>query len=64
MPIYEFRCEKCGRINVRSLPISSKQDTVVCEKCGEYKAKRMISSSTFVLKGGGWYAEGYNKTKK
>lgn len=61
MPIYEFRCEECGKINVKRLPISSKQDTVMCDYCNEYKAKRIISQSTFVLKGGGWYADAYNK---
>jgi putative FmdB family regulatory protein len=61
MPIYEFRCEDCGKINIRSLEISSKQETVVCDYCKEYKAKRIISQSSFMLKGGGWYADAYNK---
>ncbi len=61
MPIYEFRCEECGRITVQRLPISSNQQVVKCDYCGEISAKRIISSSTFVLKGGGWYASGYNK---
>lgn len=61
MAIYEFKCEECGKINVRSLPMSSKQDTVMCDYCSEYKAKRIISQSTFVLKGGGWYVDSYNK---
>ena len=61
MPFYEFRCEECGKINVKILPISSKRQTTKCDYCGEVKAKRIISTSTFVLKGGGWYAEGYSK---
>ena len=64
MPIYEFKCEECGKITVARLPISSKQNKVVCEFCKEYSSKRIISASTFVLKGGGWYAEGYSKEKK
>ena len=36
----------------------------MCDFCGEYKAKRIISASTFVLKGGGWYADAYNKKEE
>lgn len=64
MPIYEFRCEDCGKIVVHRLPISSNQQVVKCDYCGEISAKRIISASTFVLKGGGWYASGYNKKEE
>ena len=61
MAIYEFRCEECGKIMQESLPISSKKETTVCIYCGEFNAKRIMSQSTFILKGGGWYADAYNK---
>lgn len=64
MPIYEFRCEVCNRITVQLLPISSKRSVVKCDFCDEIKAKKIISSSTFVLKGGGWYADAYNKKEE
>jgi putative FmdB family regulatory protein len=64
MPIYEFRCEECGRITVQRLPISSKQQVVKCDFCNEIKSKRIISTSTFMLKGGGWYADEYNKKEE
>jgi len=35
----------------------------VCPNCGE-TCHRIISQSTFALKGGGWYASGYSKEKK
>lgn len=63
MPSYEFKCEKCDIVIEEYLPINSKQKFVFCHKCGK-KAKRIISNSTFILKGGGWYAEGYTKEKK
>ena len=59
--IYEFRCDACGRIMEESLPMTSKKEITVCIHCDEYGAKRIISQSTFVLKGGGWYADAYNK---
>ena len=30
-----------------------------CKKCGKLKAKRLISGGNFMLKGSGWYADGY-----
>ncbi len=35
----------------------------ICPECGEESAKRLISTKGgFVLKGGGWYADGYSST--
>lgn len=58
--IYEFKCEDCGRIIQRSLPISSKIKTMTCYYCGGV-AKRIISKGTsFILKGKKWASkEGY-----
>lgn len=62
MPIYEFKCDRCMKITVRSLPISSKQDTVKCQFCDDLTAKRMISVTNFKIKG---YSakNGYSKEK-
>lgn len=32
----------------------------ICEKCEKETAKRLIGRTSFVLKGGGWYKEGYS----
>ena len=57
MPIYEYRCESCGNGFEKWQKIS---DPVVdkCSTCGG-KARRLISQSTFVLKGTGWYVTDY-----
>jgi predicted nucleic acid-binding Zn ribbon protein len=34
-----------------------------CPKCSG-KLEKLISRTSFALKGGGWYAEGYNKSGK
>lgn len=60
MPIFEYKCEKCNIVIEEYLPISSNINNVKCWKCGG-EAKKIISNSTFVLKGGGWFAEGYSK---
>jgi putative FmdB family regulatory protein len=58
MPIYEYKCPKCGVVEVMQ-GIKEKP----LKKCPQCKAKveRMISSSSFVLKGSGWYATDYAK---
>ena len=58
MPIYEYKCHKCGVIEVmqgiKEKPLKK------CPTC-KGKVERMISSSSFVLKGSGWYATDYAK---
>ena len=59
MPTYEYVCESCGHQweAVQSMKDDPLKD---CPKCVEPKAKRQISAGTgFILKGGGWYADGY-----
>ncbi len=58
MPIYEYKCPKCGVVEVMQ---GIKEATL--KKCPTCKSKveRMISSSSFVLKGSGWYATDYAK---
>ena len=58
MPIYEYKCGKCGVIEV----MQSIKDGPL-KKCPTCKGKveRMISSTSFVLKGTGWYATDYGK---
>ena len=57
MPIYEYRCVKCGNLTevlqkFSDLPIAE------CELC-QGKMKKLISQSTFHLKGTGWYVTDY-----
>jgi len=58
MPIYEYKCAKCGVVEVmqgiKEAPLKK------CPNC-KSKVERMISSSSFVLKGSGWYATDYAK---
>ena len=59
MPTYEYGCENCGakyELEQRIVDDPVKQ----CAKCGEPKAKRLISGGNFMLKGSGWYADGYS----
>jgi putative FmdB family regulatory protein len=57
MPIYEYECSNCGCQKEVWQNFSEKQLTK-CEFC-EGTMKKIISQSTFHLKGSGWYVTDY-----
>jgi putative FmdB family regulatory protein len=57
MPIYEYECTKCGRIEEAWQKFSDKP-LEACSYCSG-KLHKLISQSTFHLKGTGWYATDY-----
>src|SRR3954463_4090554 len=57
MPIYEFVCEKCGRIVERLQKLTGPPPDA-CPECGGKMAK-IMSRNSFQLKGGGWYRDLY-----
>lgn len=61
MPIYEYKCTKCSKEFEMFQRITD--DTIPsCEFC-QGKAKKLISRSTFHLKGSGWYVTDYGGKK-
>jgi len=62
MPTYSYVCDACKREFEREQRIS--EDPIKkCPSCGKLKARRMITSGNFILKGGGWYSDGYGSSK-
>lgn len=59
MPIYEYECADCGKQFEAFQSISDKP-LKKCQFC-QGTVRRLISSSSFSLKGGGWYKDGYSK---
>jgi len=57
MPIYEYECEKCGN-HAEVLQTFSDKPITKCDSCNG-KMKKLISQSTFHLKGTGWYVTDY-----
>ena len=57
MPIYEYKCEGCSAVfevfQKMSDPPPASHD------CGSMKVTRLLSNTSFVLKGTGWYATDY-----
>lgn len=59
MPTYEYECEACGHAYEREQRIT--EDPIKkCPACGKQKAKRLIGTGNFILKGGGWYSDLYS----
>ena len=61
MPIYEYECKECGVFEVMQKITDDPLER--CPKC-KRKVKKLISESSFVLKGSGWYATDYAKKDK
>lgn len=56
---YEYVCLACHHEWEAEQSISS-EPLKECPECHELRAKRMVSGGAgFILKGGGWYADGY-----
>jgi putative FmdB family regulatory protein len=57
MPIYEYECLKCGK-TLEAVQKFSDPPLAECGQChGELR--KLISMSTFHLKGSGWYTTDY-----
>jgi putative FmdB family regulatory protein len=56
MPIYEYQCAKCGTFEITQR-ITEKQ-LGRCPTC-KGKVKKLISNTSFQLKGTGWYVTDY-----
>ena len=56
MPVYEYECQKCGTFEttqrITEEPLSK------CPTC-KGKVKKLISNTSFQLKGTGWYVTDY-----
>ncbi|MBW2407020.1 MAG: zinc ribbon domain-containing protein [Deltaproteobacteria bacterium] len=59
MPIYEYECSKCGRIDEVIQKFSDKP-LAKCKHCSG-KLHKLVSQSSFHLKGTGWYITDYAK---
>jgi len=62
MPTYEYQCKACGHEFEREQRISD-PPLKTCPSCKARQVKRLISRTSFHLKGGGWYSDLYSKPK-
>lgn len=54
MPIYEYKCEKCGH-ELEAIQKFSDEPLTECPACKEQALKKKLSAAAFHLKGSGWY---------
>ncbi len=60
MPLYEYKCEKCGK-KFDALQKFSDEPLTTHEECGG-PVERLISPPAFHFKGSGWYVTDYAKS--
>jgi len=58
MPIYEYICEKCGA-HIEVLQKVTDEPLKRCRNC-RGKLEKIVSRTSFQLKGGGWYKTDYS----
>lgn len=57
MPLYEYRCTKCGHRFEKIQPFSAEPETE-CPKC-QGALVRPLTAPAFQFKGAGWYVNDY-----
>ncbi|MCL5035526.1 MAG: hypothetical protein M1269_00275 [Chloroflexi bacterium] len=60
MPIYQYRCNKCGH-DTEVLQAGTKPLKQTCEKCGS-DMHRIISPVGIIFKGGGFHVNDYGRS--
>ncbi len=60
MPLYEYRCKSCGK----TFEVIQKFSDRPLRKCSECSGQleKLISRSSFQLKGGGWFINDYSSS--
>jgi putative FmdB family regulatory protein len=61
MPVYEYQCQECSKTFELRQKFSDAPASE-CPSCGG-EVKKLISSTAFTLKGGGWATENYSSNK-
>jgi len=62
MPFYEYQCEACG-YEFEEFQKITDEPVRTCPECKKRKVRRLISQTSFVLKGSGWYVTDYARKR-
>lgn len=62
MPIYEYQCPACQKVFEEWTTVSEAHEDKPCPVCGA-PSPRVLSNTSFVLKGAGWYVSDYGYRK-
>lgn len=62
MPFYEYQCNNCGKLTEVLQKISDPRLTQ-CGDCGADALIKLVSKTSFKLKGSGWYVSDFRGDK-
>ncbi len=60
MPIYEYRCKDCDHV-FEEWQKNFEEHVETCPLCGG-ESPRIMSNTSFILKGSGWYVTDYGRS--
>ena len=63
MPIYEYQCTACDH-QLEAFQKITDEPLTTCPECHQQALSKLISSTTFQLKGTGWYATDFRDKGK
>ncbi len=63
MPIYEYKCTECEH-RLEKLQKMNDDPLKDCPECGKSSLTKLVSASSFKLKGSGWYETDFKNKKK
>ena len=58
MPLYEYRCDACGR-RFEKIQKFADPPLDICQLCGKGPVRKLLSSPAIQFKGSGWYITDY-----
>ncbi len=62
MPMYSYHCTKCDEVYENMRSVAQRDVKLQCPVCSDL-CQRILDLSTFQLKGGGWFKDGYGSKK-
>lgn len=63
MPIYEYQCGACGKAH-ETLQGINEPALTDCPACGQPALSKLMSNTSFQLKGSGWYVTDFRDKGK
>ena len=60
--IYAFECRRCTREFEVNAPMAEQVEKPQCPQCASWNTQRVLSATSFSLKGGGWASDLYTKS--
>jgi putative FmdB family regulatory protein len=63
LPTYQYKCSSCQE-ELEVFQKITDEKLTTCPACNNETLDRVVAGGGFILKGGGWYKDGYSDTPK